>query len=107
MSHSATARRALLIAALGFVQLPPQTPGLRALHRWLDTWNGVGRIAVGIGRQGYDVSLELRDGRTWHALITRDRDGLKAGAPVGYAAAPTPWQAMQWASWQVMKRGLR
>jgi hypothetical protein len=31
-------RRALLTAALGFLQLPPQTSALRALHAWLDDW---------------------------------------------------------------------
>jgi hypothetical protein len=29
-------RRALLIAAIAFLQLPPQTPALRALHAWLE-----------------------------------------------------------------------
>jgi hypothetical protein len=41
-------RRALLAAALAFVQFPPQTSELRALHAWLDTWSGVGAIAVGM-----------------------------------------------------------
>jgi hypothetical protein len=42
-----------LTAALGFLQLEPRLPELRMLHRWLDTWPGVGLIAVGIKRQGY------------------------------------------------------
>jgi hypothetical protein len=46
-------RRALLTAALGFVQLPPQTSAaLRALHAWLDSWAGVGHIVVGMGLSG-------------------------------------------------------
>jgi hypothetical protein len=36
-------------------------PGLdRALHAlltWLDSWSGIGRIAVGMARQGYDLQL--------------------------------------------------
>jgi hypothetical protein len=35
-------RRANLRAALSFLQLPPRAPELRLLHRWLDTWTGVG-----------------------------------------------------------------
>ncbi len=27
------------------------------LHRWLDTWSGIGLIAVGVERQGYRLSL--------------------------------------------------
>jgi len=41
-----------LRAALGFLQLAPRAPELRLLHRWLDTWNGVGLIAVGLHRAG-------------------------------------------------------
>ena len=37
-------RLATLRAALGFLRLPPTEPELRLLHRWLDTWSGVGLI---------------------------------------------------------------
>jgi hypothetical protein len=37
MSVATNHRRALLTAALGFLQLPPQTSALRALHAWLDS----------------------------------------------------------------------
>ena len=33
---------ATLRAALGFLQIPPRAAELRLLHRWLDTWTGVG-----------------------------------------------------------------
>ena len=39
-------RRLLLRAALGFLQLVPREPELRLLHRWLDTWRGVGVLAA-------------------------------------------------------------
>jgi hypothetical protein len=41
-------RRRNLTAALGFLQLEPRLPELRLLHRWLDTWTGVGLIAVAV-----------------------------------------------------------
>jgi hypothetical protein len=34
--------RLLLRAALGFLQVVPRAPELCLLHRWLDTWRGVG-----------------------------------------------------------------
>jgi hypothetical protein len=48
-----------LRAALAFLRLPPAEPELQLLHRWLDTWSGVGLFTVGVGaaRQGYLLSL--------------------------------------------------
>jgi hypothetical protein len=60
MSFAADHRRAFLTSALGFVQLPPQTSALRALHAWLETWRGVGLIVEGMRRQGYRASLRRR-----------------------------------------------
>jgi len=40
MSLELDRRRALLAAALGFLQLEPRAPELRLLHRWLDTRTG-------------------------------------------------------------------
>ena len=45
-------RRAALRAALGFLQLPPRAPELRLLHRWLDTWTGLGLAVVGASGMG-------------------------------------------------------
>jgi len=42
-----TDRRVLtLTAALSFLQLSPRAPELQLLHRWLDTWAGIGLIAA-------------------------------------------------------------
>jgi hypothetical protein len=48
-------RASLLRAAVGFALVPPTEPELRLLHRWLDSWRGVGDIAVGMHRQGWDL----------------------------------------------------
>ena len=98
-------RRALLVAALGFVQLTPRMPSLRVLHAWLDSWAGVGVIAGGMLRHGYDLRLEHRDAR-WHVYFTREIQGTRPGAATGYASATTPWRAIQYAGWQVMKRAM-
>jgi len=45
----------LLRAAVGFALVPPTEPELRLLHRWLDSWRGIGDIVAGIARQEYDL----------------------------------------------------
>jgi hypothetical protein len=85
-------RVANLRAALGFLQLPPRAPELRLLHRWLDTWTGVGLITVGVERQGYRLSLSHIAEGEWRAYFTDPNPLL---APKGYGVAPTPWRAVQ------------
>jgi hypothetical protein len=98
-------RRSLLTAALGFAQLQIRIPALQALHTWLDTWTGVGALAAGMARQGFDVTLEHR-GQRWHVTFTKERYGVRPGAAAGYASDVAPWRAMQWAAWQVIRREL-
>ena len=60
-------RRANLRAALGFLRLPPRAPELRLLHRWLDTWTGLGLVVVGVERQGLRFSLSHIAENEWRA----------------------------------------
>jgi hypothetical protein len=41
---------------------------LWALRTWLDSWSGIGRIAVGKARQGYDLQLTRADERDRHRM---------------------------------------
>jgi hypothetical protein len=52
VSDAQDSRLALLRAALGFLQIPPRAPELRLLHRWLDSWSGIGLIVAGMTHQG-------------------------------------------------------
>ena len=47
-----------LRAALGFAGLPRPSydRALHALRTWLDSWSGIGHVAVGVHRQGFDLS---------------------------------------------------
>jgi hypothetical protein len=36
---------------------------------WLDSWSGIGHVAVGMHRQGYDLQLTQYDGRGWRATF--------------------------------------
>lgn len=60
-------RRPLLTAAVGFARVRADTAELRPLHAWLDSWRGIGAIAVGMARQGYDLQLTQYADRGWRA----------------------------------------
>ena len=94
-------RRALLTSALGFVQLPPRTSALRALHAWLDSWSGLGHVVGGMDRQGFRLSLKkYGDGAgAWVASFNRD----VMTSSEGFGSGPTPWAAVQQAAWNVMR----
>jgi len=61
----------LLVAALGFARLPGPSydHALWALRTWLDSWSSIGRIAVGMLRQGFDLQLTQYDERGWRATF--------------------------------------
>jgi hypothetical protein len=88
-------RRALLVAALGFLQLRQDPPEVAPLRRWLDSWRGAGDVIVGLNAQALDV--EMRQFPAWLArqpLPDRhralDRGRLRVGTDVlaGGAAGP-------------------
>jgi len=88
-------RRRNLIAALGFLQLALRAPELRLLHRWLDTWTGLGLLVVGVERQGLRFSLSHIADDEWRATFMAH----PMFAPAGFGVAPTPWVAVQRAAW--------
>jgi hypothetical protein len=85
-------RAANLRAALGFLRLPSSAPELNLLHRWLDSWSGLGLITVGVERQGYRLSLSHITECEWRAVFMRDNPML---APEGFGVASTPWRAVR------------
>jgi hypothetical protein len=100
-------RRALLTAALGFalVRVPePLPPALVTLRRWLGSWTGIGHIATGMARQGYDLELSRHNNRGWTAtfwtsdVVHWSPAGIAGAA--GYASEQTAWRAVQRAAWQ-------
>src|SRR4030095_7803500 len=68
-------RRALLVAALGFgccrgVRAGSGLdPTLEIFRTWLSGWRGVGLIAAGMARQGYDLSLTRYAELGWRATF--------------------------------------
>ena len=90
-----------LRAALGFLQVPPCEPELQLLHRWRDTWEGIGLITVGVERQGLRLSLSHITEGEWRAQFT----GNPMFAPAGFGVAETPWRAVQRAAWAAINKG--
>jgi len=74
-------RGQLLRAALGFAgcSMPSYDRALHALRTWLDSWTGIGHVAVGMHRQGYDLQLIQYDDRRagWNTRrrVQREPDG--------------------------------
>src|SRR5438445_13009025 len=64
-------RGQLLRAALAFAgcSVPSYDRALHALRTLMDSWAGIGRVAVGMHRQGYDLQLTQYDERGWRATF--------------------------------------
>lgn len=94
----------LLCTALGFVTVRavPEHTALDALHRWLDSWRGVGYVAIGMHRQDWDLQLtEYGDGH-WRATFYVT--GMAHSIVGGSAWEPRPWRAVQKAAWQALNK---
>ena len=93
-------RLGTLRAALGFLQLPLRAPELRLLHRWLDSWTGLGLVVVGVERQGLLFSMSHMATGEWRAYFMSH----PLTSPDGFGVAKTPWGAVQVAAWAVVRR---
>jgi hypothetical protein len=49
--------------------MPSYDRALWALRIWLDSWAGIGHVAVGMAHQGYDLQLTRYDKRGWRAMF--------------------------------------
>jgi hypothetical protein len=69
--------------------MPSYDRALWALRSWLDSWSGIGHVAVGMARQGFDLQLTRHDERGWRATFyttgmehsPTSATGTAAGAP--------------------------
>ncbi len=101
MTVEAASRRALLVAALGFLQLREQPPEIAPLRHWLDSWSGLGAIVTGMERQGYDLSL-TRYAEGWRSTFIRRNHATRPWVGQVLSFHPTPWRAVQHAAWNVL-----
>jgi len=93
------ARGRRLRAALAAVLIRAHAPELGLIHRWLDSWSGIGLVVVGMTHQGFQVSLGEHGAGQWIGVFYRGHGGHEPVAAAGTAQAATPWEATQRAAW--------
>src|SRR6266403_5432379 len=93
-------RGQLLRAAVGFAgcSMPSYDRALHALRTWLDSWTGIGRVAVGMHRQGYDLQLTQYDDRGWRATFYTTGMEHSPTSATGTGWERTPWYGVQMAA---------
>jgi len=99
-------RGQLLRAAVGFTgcSMLSYDRALWALRSWLDSCSGIGHVAVGMARQGYDLQLTRYDEKGWRATFyTIGMEHSPTGA-IGTSRERTPWYAVQRAAWAALKK---
>jgi hypothetical protein len=100
-------RRALLTAALGFMQLPwrdPRPPVVSALAAWMNSWAGVGAVIGGMTAQGQNIELKEFPGG-WRANFYWT--GIAHSVMLGSSYEPTSWAAVQRAAWAALTNRAR
>src|SRR5262245_31730995 len=94
----------LLRAALRSAALPRPSydRALWALRTWLDSWTGIGHVAVGMHRQGYDLQLTQHAHRGWRATFYTTGMEHSPTSATGTGWDRTPWRATQRAAWEAL-----
>jgi hypothetical protein len=95
------ARGHRLRAALAAVLVRDRARELDLVHRWLNTWAGLGLVVAGMTHQGWDVQLTAYAARDWRATFFPV--GI-AHSTVGGSAWDPPWRAVQRAAWEAVNR---
>ena|SRR5437879_2844526 len=98
-------RARLMLATLGFLRLEGQlSPVLHALHRWLDSWRGIGDVERGMARQGYDLQLTRYDEQGWRATFYVTGMEHSPTSATGSAWERTAWRAVRGAALEALRR---
>lgn len=100
----ANRRGRLLLVALEAARLQTNAHPLPALRSWLDSWSGIGRVAVGMARQGFDLQLTRYDERGWRATFYTTGMEHSPTSATGSAWERTPWHATQRAAWEALRK---
>src|SRR5438309_563913 len=84
--------------------MPSYDRALHALRTWLDSWPGIGHVAVGMACQGYDLQLTRYDERGWRATFYTTGMEHSPTSATGTGWERTPWHATQRAAWDALKK---
>jgi len=66
---------------------------LHALRTWLDSWAGIGHVAVSMARQGNDLQLTRYDEKGWRAIFYTTGMEHSPTSATGTGWERTPWRA--------------
>jgi hypothetical protein len=93
------------MAALGFAgcSMSSRHRALHTLRSWLDSWTGIGRIAAGMHRLGYDLQLTQYDEGGWRAPFYTTGMEHSPTSATGTGWERTPWHVTQRAAWVLLK----
>lgn len=81
--------------AAALPRIPPDmAPVFPGLHRWLDSWRGIGDLVTGMNRQGYDLALTQYPDAWRCAFYTTGREHSLTST-TGSAWEKTPWLGVQ------------
>ena len=72
----------------------------------LPSRGGIGHVAVGMHRQGFDLQLTQYDERGWRATFYTTGMEHSPTSATGTAWERTPWRATQRAAWEGAEEGL-
>jgi len=92
------------MAALGFAgcSMRSYDRALWALRTSLDSWSGIGHVAVGMHHQGFDLQLTQYDDRGWRATFYTTGMEHSPTSATGTGWERTPWHATQRAAWEAI-----
>jgi len=89
---------------------PPQACTLDGARKrpggGLPSRGGIGHVAVGMHRQGFDLQLTQYDERGWRATFYTTGMEHSPTSATGTAWERTPWRATQRAAWEGAEEGL-
>src|SRR5207253_660917 len=100
-AHDTKARKwvrgQLLRAAVGFAgcSIRSYDRSSTPSRTWLDSWAGIGHVAVGMACQGYDLQLTRYDERGWRATFYTTGMEHSPTSATGTGWERTPWHAVQ------------
>ena len=71
---------------------------------WVPARCGIGHVAVGMHRQGYDLQLTQYDEQGWRATFSTTGMEHSPTSATGTGWECTPWHATQRAAWEALKK---
>jgi hypothetical protein len=87
------------------VLVKARAPELTLVHRWLDSWAGIGLIVVGMAHQDFRVDLGDHGSGRWIAVFYQGAGGQQPIEVAATAQEGTPWRAVQRAAWASTEAG--